>query len=274
MTTKKKLPLAGTPTPASAQKELAVTPVAAGSRPEFPTRGELYRKASLLGGATLLAGSLAHADAPAKPVPPPPPQKQAMPKQPPAETPTNPELLAAGSIDGKPLDKVAPKFKVYREGGGIGPAEDMWNEEEVEAFINWTMAREGKLAIQTKYKLELDGTSLELDGFDPDKNVGYQYVDKLDYEAKQAFDKTVQKKLEKWQKDKKVAILFISIARNPDAATIKGKVIKFLNGVKKAPPQLGKLPSPPPPATAPAPTPAPTPAPMPAQNAPAKPVKK
>ena len=264
----KKLPVLGKPTPASSQRDLAVTPVAAGSRPEFPTRGELYRKASLLGGATLLAGSLAHADAPAKPAPPPPaPQKQAMPKQVPAEPPANPELLAAGSIDGKPLDKVAPKFKVYREGGGIGPAEDMWNEEEVEAFINWTMAREGKLAIQTKYKLELDGTSLELDGFDPDKNVGYQYVDKLDYEAKQAFDKTVQKKLEQWQKDKKVAILFISTARNPDAATIKGKVIKFLNGVKKAPPQLGKLPSPPP-AAPPAPTPPPAP------NPPAKPMKK
>ena len=129
MTMKKKLPLAGTPMPAAAQKELVVKPVSAGSRPEFPTRGELYRKASLLGGATLLAGSLAHADAPAPPPPPSPPaQKQPAPKPATVETPASAELIAAGtsagSIDGKPLDKVAPKFKVYREGGGIGPAED------------------------------------------------------------------------------------------------------------------------------------------------------
>lgn len=275
---KKKLPLAGKPTPAASQQELGVKPVTAGSRPEFPTRSELSRSlgklgALGLGGATLLAGTLAHADAPAKPAPPTPPsQKQTMSKEALPEPPANPELLANGSVDGQPLAKVAPKFKVFREGGGIGPAEDMWNENEVEAFINWTMAREGKLSIQTKYKLELDGQTLELDGFDPDKNVGYQYVDKLDYEAKEAFDKPLQKKLEAWQKDKKVAILFISTTRNPDAATIKGKVIKFLNAVKKAPPQMGKLPTPAP-AVAPAETAAPTPAPT-KPVMPTKPTKK
>ncbi|HVK83149.1 MAG TPA: hypothetical protein VM513_03530 [Kofleriaceae bacterium] len=53
---KKELPVIGVSTPAQAQREragLAVRPVRGGSRPEFPTRGELAR-ASLL--ATGLAG--------------------------------------------------------------------------------------------------------------------------------------------------------------------------------------------------------------------------
>ena len=53
---KKKLPVMGKPTPASAQKGLAATPVKGASRPDFPTRSEAYLKAGLLGGAALIAG--------------------------------------------------------------------------------------------------------------------------------------------------------------------------------------------------------------------------
>ena len=261
---KKKLPVVGTPTPAQAQRELAVRPVRSARRPEFPTRGELAR-------ATLLAGGLAGAacSAPPKPIeaPPAPPAEPATPvavaepaTPPPADPvapappPTPPQVIAEtppappaeptaeppaprlnGSVDGKELAKSAPKFKVYREGGGIGPAEDMWQEEEVEAFINWTMAKEGKLNLKTNYKFEFDGVTFDIDAYDPEKNVGYEYVDKLDYDA-DAFTKEVQAKLSTWMKDKKAAILFIEVKKNPDAATLKGKIVKFLNTVKKSPP--------------------------------------
>lgn len=238
---KKKLPVLSKPMPAASQRELAVKPVAAGVKPEFPTRGAMYRKAGLIGGASLLVGGgVASADmakAPAPP-PPPPPQQQAKPN--PEKAPMPVSELKDGSIDGQPLAKAAPKFKVYREGGGIGPAEDMWQESDVEAFINWTMAKEGKLNIATNYKFEYDGTSFDLDGFDAEKNVGYEYVDKLDYD-KDYFTKEVRAKFDRWMKEKKAAILFIEIKKNPDAATIKGKVLKFLAAVKKTPPIAGKL---------------------------------
>jgi hypothetical protein len=255
---KKKLPVVSKPMPAASQRELAVKPVAAGSKPEFPTRGAMYRQAGLIGGATLLAGGIASADAKAPAPPPPPPQQQAK-QAPTAPNPPNSEMQD-GSIDGQPLAKTAPKFKVYREGGGIGPAEDMWQEADVEAFINWTMAKEGKLNIHTNYKFEYEGVSFDIDGFDPDKNVGYEYVDKLDYD-KDYFTKEVRAKFDKWMKDKKVAILFVEIKKNPDTATIKGKVLKFLAAVKKAPPAAGKLAggtaevAAPPPAKAPPPPP-------------------
>jgi hypothetical protein len=222
--------------PAASQRELAVKPVAAGSKPEFPTRKAMYAKAGVIGGATLLAGGVASADK-AMPPPPPPPQQQAAPNGPAAMP--NPEMMD-GSIDGQPLAKKAPAFKVYREGGGIGPAEDMWQESDVEAFINWTMAKEGKLNIKTNYAFEYDGVKFNIDGFDPDKNVGYEYVDKLDYD-KEYFTKAVRAKFDAWRKDKKVAILFIEIKKNPDTSTIKGKVLKFLGDVKKAPPAAGAL---------------------------------
>ncbi len=238
---KKKLPVVSKPMPAATQRELAVKPVAAGSKPEFPTRKAMYRTAGIIGGATLLAGGVASADAgkPAAPPPPPPPQQQARPADPVPNSMPNPEMKD-GSVDGQPLAKTAPKFRVYREGGGIGPAEDMWQESDVEAFINWTMAKEGKLNIKTNYKFEYDGASFDLDGFDEEKNVGYEYVDKLDYD-KDYFTKQVRAKFDKWMKDKKAAILFIEIKKNPDTATIKGKVLKFLAAVKKAPPVAGKL---------------------------------
>jgi len=234
---KKKLPVVSKPMPAASQRELAVKPVAAGSKPEFPTRKAMYRKAGLIGGATLLAGGVASAD---KVAAPPPPPQQASKPAPNGPAPSPNAEMQDGSVDGQPLAKTAPKFKVYREGGGIGPAEDMWQESDVEAFINWTMAKEGKLNIKTNYKFEYDGVSFEMDGFDPDKNVGYEYVDKLDYD-KEYFTKEVRAKMDKWMKDKKAAILFIEIKKNPDTATIKGKVLKFLATVKKAPPAAGAL---------------------------------
>jgi hypothetical protein len=237
---KKKLTVLSKPMPAATQRELAVKPVAAGSKPEFPTRKAMYRNAGIIGGATMLAGGVASADMQkTAPPPPPPPQQQAKPADPAPNSMPNPELKD-GSVDGQPLAKTAPKFRVYREGGGIGPAEDMWQESDVEAFINWTMAKEGKLNIKTNYKFEYDGASFDIDGFDEEKNVGYEYVDKLDYD-KDYFTKEVRAKFDRWMKDKKAAILFIEIKKNPDTATIKGKVLKFLAAVKKAPPAAGKL---------------------------------
>jgi hypothetical protein len=227
--TKKKPPKTKLPvvksSKADAQRELAARPVPSASRPEFPTRGELYRKAGLLGGATLLAGGIAQATpAAGKPMP---QQAVAMPSE-------------GGTIDGKPIQKAAPKIKVYREGGGIGPSEDMWQLEDVEAFVSWTMAKEGNLAIQTKYKLHYDGLELELDGFDPDKNIGYEYVDAHDPDRKH-FTPAVRAKLEAWMAAHRVAILFIEVKRYPDPATLKGKVVKFLHAVKQSPPMAGRL---------------------------------
>ncbi len=220
---KKKLPIVTAKKPSS--PGLSVQPVAAGSRPEFPTRMDLYRKAKagLLGGATLLAGSMAHADTP-KPAPP-------------AQVA---QSLEDGSINGKPIAKTAPQVKVYRSGGGIGPAEDMWNLEDVEAFVSWTMVKEGKLNLQTNYKLELDGLKLNLDGFDPDKNVGFEYIDSKDPEAS-TYSAATRAKLDAWMKSQKVAILFIEVKRLPDTATLRGKVVKFLNQVKKTPPNPGRI---------------------------------
>lgn len=236
---KKKLPVLSKPTPASAQRELAVTPVARGAKPEFPTRKGMAKQVGLIGGALIATGGVASADM-AKPAPPPP---QAQKQMPPADKAPNAPAaeLTEGSIDGQPLAKKAPAFKIYRDGGGIGPAEDMWNMEEVEAFINWTMAKEGKLNLKTNYAFEYDGQKLQLDAYDPDKNIGYEYVDKLDWDGREQFSKEVRGKLDKWMKAKKAAILFIEIKKNPDTATLKGKVLKFLQAVKKAPPAAGKL---------------------------------
>jgi hypothetical protein len=220
---KKKLPIAkGTKSP-----ELNVKPVAAGSKPEFPTRRDAYRRAGMLatGAATILAGTLAHADA-KKPAPAP---QQAV------------EMASVedGTINGKALTKAEPKVKVYREGGGIGPAEDMWNTADVESFVSWTMAREGKLNLQTKYAFELDGQKLTLDAFDPARNIGYVYIDSKDPDAK-TYTPAVRAKIDAWNKDKKVALLFIEVKRLPDQATLRGKVVKFINDTTKNPPGPGK----------------------------------
>jgi hypothetical protein len=219
--------MAGKPVPADKQKGLAVAPVKGASGPEFPTRGELYRKAGVIGGATLLATSLAAAEPQAKKAAPPPPPQTAI--------ATDARSLEEGSINGKALAKAQPAIKVYRSGGGIGPAEDMWQVEDVEAYLNWTMAKEGRLAIQTKYKLDLDGTKLVLDGYDPARMIGYAYVDKNDPE-RAAYSAPVRAKLEQWMKDRKAAILFIDVKRVPDQATLKGKVVKFLHTVGANPP--------------------------------------
>jgi hypothetical protein len=217
---KKKLPVISKSVPAQTQRELRVAPVKAASAPEFPTRGDLYRKAGVLGTATLLASSLAHAQAPAKPAPPPP-------------TPIAGEAVTGGSIDGKALAKQQPKIKIYRDGGGIGPSEDMWTVEDVEAFLSWTMAREGKLAIVSKHKFSRDGVNLVLDGFDAKQNIGYIYIDGHDPQRSQ-ITPAVRTQLETWRKAKTVSILLIDLKRYPDPAALKGKVIKFLHDVRKA----------------------------------------
>jgi len=243
---KKRLPiLSSKPTPAAAQRELAAKPVGAGSRPEFPKRDAMYRAAGIIAGSLVVGGGVASADM-QKPNPPPPPQKQPVEakKEPtPTPDPKKPAVdpaLANGSVDGAAIDlKKQPKFKVYRDGGGIGPPEDMWEPGEVEAFINWTLAKEGKLALKTKHKLDFDGVSVTLDAFDPDKKMGYVYIDKLDYGPE--FTKEVRAKFDAWVKAKKVAILFIDQKKNPDQATLKGKIVKFVADTKKTPMASGPL---------------------------------
>jgi hypothetical protein len=264
-----RLPIAKQPTPAQRQRELAVKPVAAGSRPEFPTRGELYRKASLLGGAALLAGGMAAAapgcgsspppppatptnTAPepvaAAPTPPPPaaelaqppPAADPTPPAPPPPPPVDPALLANGSVDGQPLPAEMPTFRVTRGGGGIGPPEEMWDPTEVDAYLSWQRAHEGKLAIQSNVKLSYDGVDLVLAGFDADKNIGYIYFDKMTGTS-DMYPKDVVKKIDAWNKQKKLAILVIDQKKNPDTASLKGKVVKFLATTKKSPPSSGKL---------------------------------
>jgi hypothetical protein len=265
----KKLHVVGKPTPASTQRGLAVKPVGGGaSRPEFPTRGEAYLKAGLLGGATLLAGCGGAAPAPKDPTPvtqtappaadpvptpsqpvaqnptPPVESKPAPPPEPPTPPPpppVDPALLAAGSIDGQPLASQQPKFRVHREGGGIGPPEDMWDPAEVEAYVSWQMAKEGKLALKSNYQLNFDGEQLTLAGYDPDKNVGYAYYDKFGGDTNAPKD--VHKKVEAWMKSSKAAILLIEVGKVPDTATMKGKIVKFMTQVKRHPPAAGALPS-------------------------------
>ena len=186
---KKKLPMAKA-VPADKHKGLTAAPVKAASGPEFPTRKDLYRKVGV--GATLLASGLASAEPQAK-KPAPPPQQIADARD-----------LEAGSINGAALAKAMPTIKVFRAGGGIGPAEDMWQIEDVEAYLNWTMAKEGRLALQTKYKLDLDGQKLTLDGYDPAAKIGYVYVDKNDPE-RAALTAGVKTKLDQWMKDRKAA---------------------------------------------------------------------
>lgn len=229
----KKLPIVGSskPSPAAAQRELSAKPVRAPSRPDFPTREQAYRAAGVIGGASLLAAGLANAA--------PPPQ----PPQPQAQVATS--NSESGSVDGQPITPNRPKFKVWREGGGIGPSEDMWSPADVEAFINWTLAREGTLAIQRNYKLDISGTTVKLDGFDPARNVGYIYSDQMNPPLGAA----ERAKLDGWVKDGKLAVLFLDIRRAPDPATLQGKVIKFVAAAAKAPPQSARLPvaAPPPP---------------------------
>ena len=218
---KKKLPMAKA-VPADKHKGLAVAPVTAASRPEFPTRKDLYRKVGV--GATLLASGLASAA----------PQAQAKKPAPPPQIAESRDL-EAGSINGQALAKAMPTIKVFRAGGGIGPAEDMWQIEDVEAYLSWTMAKEGRLALQTKYKLDLDGQKLVLDGYDPAAKIGYVYVDKND-PARGAMTAPVKAKLTQWMKDRKAAILYIDVKRVPDQATLRGKVIKFLHEAAINPP--------------------------------------
>lgn len=247
-------------------EDLAVKPVLGAAKPEFPKRDSLYRRAGLLGGvvaaglSTVACGGtpaaapttpsepVAAAEPVAQPTPTPddkpvesklPDPEPVAPTPPPEPEPLPPPPPVAhkdGSVDGKPIDAafVAPKFKVYRDGGGIGPPEDMWEPSEVEAFLSYTMAKEGKLNLKSAYKFEHEGTSLVLDAYDADKKIGYAYVDRWDEDAPIAAADV--KKLDAWMKAKKVAILYIDMKKVPDQATLKGKIVKFLADVKKAPP--------------------------------------
>jgi hypothetical protein len=219
---KKKLPVVTSQTgkkklPAEEQaaKSLAVAPVKAGSVPEFPRRGELKKgagkSAALLGGAMLVAsgGAALAKDAGSKAV--------------------NP-----GSIDGNPLPKKAPKIKMHREGGGIGPSMMVWEPEDVEAFLNWKFAHDGHLDIKTAYEMDLgDGMKVTLDGFDPNAMIGYEFVYGDDDE--QFNDKAVAK-LADMMKAKKAAVLVINMTGTPDESTLSKKVSKFFAAVKKNPP--------------------------------------
>jgi len=230
-----KLPVvAATPKhPADAQTELTVAPVAAAaaSKPEFPRRGDLRSgTAALLGGAALVAaGGLAHA-------------KEAAPAA----------AQPAGSIDGNPLPKKAPKIKMTREGGGIGPSHMVWEAEDVEAFLNWKFAHDGHLDIKTAYALDLgDGMKITLDGYDPERNIGYEFMYGDDDSE---FTDAAQKRLGEWMKDKKAAVLVINMTGTPDESTLSKKVAKFFALVKKSPPATGQIAAPeaaaPPPAAA------------------------
>jgi hypothetical protein len=214
----KKLPIvkksSRTPVPADAQRanQLAVSPVAAetASKPGFPRRGDLRTSTALLGGAMMLAtGGLAHAKA--------------------ASKTANP-----GTVDGNPLPKKAPKIKLTREGGGIGPATVMWEAEDVEAFLNWHFAHDGHLDIKTAYSMDLgDGTKVTLDGFDPTLNIGYEFVYGDDSEE---FTDAAVAKLKDMMKAKKAAVLVINMSGTPDESTLSKKVSSFLAQVKKNPP--------------------------------------
>jgi len=206
VTSKKKLPAEE-----QAAKSLAVAPVKGGSKPSFPKRGELSKGAAILGGAMLVAsGGAAFAkDAGSKAV--------------------NP-----GSIDGNPLPKKAPKIKMHREGGGIGPSMMVWEPEDVEAFLNWKFAHDGHLDIKTAYEMDLgDGMKVTLDGFDEKAMIGYEFVYGDDDE--QFNDKAVAK-LADMMKAKKAAVLVINMTGTPDESTLSKKVSKFFAAVKKNPP--------------------------------------
>jgi hypothetical protein len=247
--------------------------------PEFPKRDALYAKVGILGATLLTgacggsgppkshmpggggtsemsAGPMEAAPKPDdKPIekkqddtkiadmPAPPPQPEPA-KPEPVPEPPKPEPVASfkdGSVDGKEIDLKAkpPAFKVYREGGGIGPAEDMWEPSEVEAFLSFTLAKEGKLNLKSKQKLDYDGVSIQLDAWDAEKKIGYAYVDRFD--SSPEITPAIQKKLDAWMKGKKVAILFVDMKKIPDQATLKGKVLKFVAEVKKTPPAAGPL---------------------------------
>jgi hypothetical protein len=214
----KKLPVVkkSSRTPADEQraKSLAVAPVAAesASKPGFPRRGDLRKSTALLSGAALLAvgGSLAQAKAAGK------------------------SAVNPGTIDGNPLPKKAPKIKLTREGGGIGPATVMWEAEDVEAFLNWHFAHDGHLDIKTAYAMDLgDGMKVTLDGFDPNLNVGYEFVYGDDTAE---FTDAAVAKLKDMMKDKKAAVLVINMSGTPDESTLSKKVTQFLAQVKKNPP--------------------------------------
>jgi hypothetical protein len=226
---KKKLPVVTSSKPKSTLRAAPVSAETA-SRPEFPRRADLRKGSALVTGAAMLAagGFAAAKDAAAPP--------------------------KEGTVDGAAIAKKAPKIKMHREGGGIGPSQVVWEVEDVEAFLNWKFAHDGHLDIKTAYALDLgDGMKVTLDGYDPAANIGYEFVYGDDDE--EFTDKAVAR-LGDWMKAKKAAVLVINMSGTPDESTLSKKVAKFFAAVKKNPPAAGPMGS----ATDPS-TPPPTPAP-------------
>jgi len=219
----KKLPVVndgGKRPPSAAQKELKVAPVAAAgaSRPEFPRRSEVRRGVGLLAGGALLAAGVgaARAEAPAQ---------------------GTPAMGKGSTVDGVAIAKKAPKIMIYRGGGGIGPSPDEYDVSEVEAFLAWQFAKQ-KLDITTNYAFDHDGVKVQLDGYDPQRNIGYEFFSGGDWDE---FTDALKAKLAQFQTDKKAAILLIDISGTPDASTLSKQVSKFFTKIKKTKPALGML---------------------------------
>ena len=262
----KKLPVVndgGKRPPSAAQVELKVAPVAAAgaSRPEFPRRSDVRRGVGLIAGGALLATTgLAYAGG----------EKQE------AATAPKPALGKGSTIDGVAIAKKTPKIMIYRGGGGIGPSSDEYDVAEVEAFLSWKFAKE-KLDIVSNYVLEHDSVKITVNGYNPQRNIGYEFFSGNDWDE---FSDEVKAKLTAWQTAKKAAILVIDISGTPDASTLSKLTAKFFKDIKKSKPAIGMLPKPapvevkpepprmlPPPIKPPPPagtkTPTPTKAPMP-----------
>jgi hypothetical protein len=223
--------------PSKAQSELKVAPVAreGASQPEFPRRPDIFqggyapssgiagrasrKGASLLvGGAIVAAGALAHAKSETQVVT------------------TKAPKPGKGSIDGAAVNAKAPKIVIYRS-SGIGPSEE-YDDKEVEAFLNWKFAHDSKLDMKSNYQLEYDEVKVSLDGFDPTRNIGFEFIHGNDYDE---FSDAVRKKIGDWMTQKKAAILLIDMDGTPDAPTLSKKVAKFMKDVKKNPPSASPL---------------------------------
>ena len=130
-----------------------------------------------------------------------------------------------------------PKFKVYREGGGIGPAEDMWEAGRGRGVHELADGEGRQARAQDHYKLEADGLSLDSTASIPTRASATSTS--TSSRTTSAITKDVRAKLDAWMKAKKAAILLIEVKKVPDAATLKGKVLKFMATVKKNPPTSG-----------------------------------
>jgi hypothetical protein len=186
-----------------ADDEVKVAPVAAAPAPEFPRRGVAL---ALAGGAALVLGA-----GPAQ-----------------AKKPAS-----QGSIDGKPPGE-NPHVRVTR-GHGIHASAHV-DESDVLAFLTWQFAHHG-LDIQRSYILQYEGTTVECDGFDPVRNVGFVHH----FGAHGRLDPQVKQRLAEWQKQNVAAILYLDDAGTPDEPTLTTRVERFFKALKRAMPKPGRL---------------------------------